>query len=299
MESSRKKSCKQCRIAKTRCNRALPLCSRCESRRLPCKYEPQVRSHKPPPPRGGGSFHSWATTTNSTSTAAKAGEGAGLQVEQGKPSLLSTTNLGVPESVDFNLSAIPALEGDFVAGMPWDDNSVTWPMLQDSTEGEGMSAEQHLGRFLESTEEDLQNSISWFEFASGTPVHTEKGTTPQLKSTMPTKAKDQTDILSDVSLAMSRSSNVIQASWDALKKIRNTSPNLLNRKEDSTMSSLMTGNLQWATIQSYVTAFADGILPPFIHRSCAVKSLQGQNTEHSDLPESLANCRSVVEMYLK
>lgn len=98
---------------------------------------------------------------------------------------------------------------------------------------------------------------------------------------------------------MSRSSNVIQASWDALKKIRNTSPNLLNRKEQSIMSSLMTGNLQWATIQSYVTAFADGILPPFIHWSCAVKSLQSQNTEHSDLPEALANCRSVVEMYLK
>jgi len=116
---------------------------------------------------------------------------------------------------------------------------------------------------------------------------------------MPTKAKDQTDILSEVSLAMSQSSNDIQASWDAVKKFRDTSPNLLNRKEDSRMSSLMTGNVLWATIKGYGTAFADGTLPPFIHRSCVIRGLQGMSAEVAHLPEALANCSSIVSMYLK
>jgi len=38
-ESTRKKSCASCRLAKTRCNMAAPKCSRCEMRRIECAYE--------------------------------------------------------------------------------------------------------------------------------------------------------------------------------------------------------------------------------------------------------------------
>ena len=41
-ESTRKKACASCRLAKTRCNLAFPRCSRCEMRRLECIYERKI-----------------------------------------------------------------------------------------------------------------------------------------------------------------------------------------------------------------------------------------------------------------
>ena len=43
-ESTRKKSCASCRLAKTRCNLAVPNCARCEIRKLECTYERKIHA---------------------------------------------------------------------------------------------------------------------------------------------------------------------------------------------------------------------------------------------------------------
>jgi hypothetical protein len=63
MEYSRKRSCNQCRQAKTRCSLDPSVCSRCQKRKLDCQYEQQPRNRNNTPAVEGGVFHSWLPGT--------------------------------------------------------------------------------------------------------------------------------------------------------------------------------------------------------------------------------------------
>jgi hypothetical protein len=281
MESTRKKSCRQCRLAKTRCSLDVPHCTRCSRRNLHCKYDRLVRN--PNNALGDGSLlHSWSVAPYGTLQSPEACQGSPARAVPG-PTAADSRSASVPGQLDFNQSQIVDLEHDPYMGMSWNNEGANWPNNVGMLEAEENVIGCDQSRILDPLEQDFQDGITLFEFISGTTAR---------------NIEESRDLLFKVSLAMNRGSNVFQARWHAFSDARNGVPNLLSRNPNTKLSSLLIGNHLWATLESFAVRFCDGLLPPFIHNSSRPENAEGHFMTLADLPGALANCQSIVQMYL-
>ena len=111
--------------------------------------------------------------------------------------------------------------------------------------------------------------------------------------------EDGASLLLSLSTGIKRSSAFVTASWPELKQIPDSLPNLLNRKPMTKVVSMTVSNFLWATIKSYAVSFSGATLPPFVHRGSFAGHTQSSSGEALNVSEPLANCHSIVPMYLQ
>lgn len=73
---------------------------------------------------------------------------------------------------------------------------------------------------------------------------------------------------------------------------------LFRKKPRNTVSALIAGDHIWSNITSYAKDFAETRRPPFIHNHALTDQQDGYHLNTSGLPEPLANCASIVPMFL-
>ncbi len=271
MESTRKKSCRHCRIAKTRCSLAKPTCSRCESKRLTCNYESRRNTRTPEPTIEGGMFHSWLTETNPRSPPAF------------REDALPSSHFS--ELPDFDTPLDDSFGTD---AHLWNDagprNSPSAHLFDIILDGQ---APDH---FQQSIVRDALDSRSWSE------VHSQNR---QKSSSGPNISINPTDggaFVKDFFSAMRDSERSVTVEWPILKDFSQY-PNILNRKCPKKISALTVGNFLWAAIESFATGFIGGQFPPFIHRKCSTKEFGGPDDDSAYIPEPLANCKQIIIMF--
>jgi len=153
MEYQRKKSCKQCRLSKTRCSLAKPHCQRCERRNLPCKYEHLTinQSAAPAANDDGILYHSWVAGTKSTIPAQRTGiseSGGDAGFDQ---------NVRIEELLDFDIPLDANLDGMYTADMQWSsEHSMQTPAAM---------PENEVSRDILS-EKESRDEVCWFEVSS-------------------------------------------------------------------------------------------------------------------------------------
>jgi hypothetical protein len=153
MEYQRKKSCKQCRLSKTRCNLAKPHCQRCGRRNLPCKYEHQATSQASASSSNndGALFHSWVAGTRSTIPAPRTG------VSQPEGSAGFDQDVRIEELLDFDIPLEANLDEMYRTDMQWsNERAIPTP--------EGVP-ERAMRRDILS-EKETQDDVCWYEFPS-------------------------------------------------------------------------------------------------------------------------------------
>jgi Fungal Zn(2)-Cys(6) binuclear cluster domain len=276
MDFSRRKSCIQCRRAKTRCNLDSSTCSRCRKKRLQCNYEHRTAPSTSPSVQNN-MFHSWLASTNA------AGGSAPVDINQNELPCESRDSeyLELPvlfDAVFDELSAPLPMEWSTRQGIPEAG-------LANATEGPTRSAPGH------STDGE---SMFWIEYQPS-PLANDSISAPPQHNSVSAKKGD----VSSLSSAMKNTSKLLLASWQALRDTIGDLPTLLNRKKPTTMLSLTIGNFIWATIESYAIQLGRRSLPPFIHRSSCASEIGDRCLDFDKLPEPLANCYNIIPLYMQ
>jgi hypothetical protein len=296
MQSSRKKSCKQCRLSKTRCSLSVPHCSRCERRNLSCTYEHGVRNEAKSPSGNGNMFHSWIAAKRSP------------MPEAPEPNIDPFTWIGF-----YGISGCPMIESR-ISEMPHfgmelgqtieetyrvcNSNQSAFPVAEELPEIGAGGVDQSTNRISMSTDNELQNDVSWFD-CGPSAADGQNDRTIARGQPISITDEDGASLLLSLSTGIKRSSAFVLASWPELKHVPQSFPNLLTRKPMTKIASIAVSNFLWATIKSYAVSFSEVTLPPFVHRSSFMKHTQFDSGEALDLPEPLANCNSIVPMFLK
>ena len=276
MDFSRRKSCAQCRLAKTRCNLDSPTCSRCRKKRLQCKYEHRIEPSTSPLARNNA-FHSWLASTNTADGSAPIDIGENeLQCEFRDSEYLDFPVLS-DAGFDHTSAQLPIEWGT--------RQGISEASLADGTEGPLRSLPGQI------TDEE---SMFWIGYQPSPLANDNTSTSAQRISVSARKAD-----VSSISSAMKNTSRLVIASWQALRETTDDMPTLLNRKKPTTMSSLMIGNFMWAKLESYAIQFGSGSLPPFIHRNFCADNTEGGSLHFNKLPEPLANCFNIVPLYMR
>lgn len=286
MEYSRKKSCNQCRSAKTRCTLDLPNCSRCTKRNLPCQYEhppsrPSFASSMPASP-----FHSWLAGTASIPIA--------TGNNFGQHDLFVPTGLNhVPEPLDLQLPLGPIL--DAMHGRPgaidWSADRPTISVARNrSLDVPNSDAENPMQSF-NGPASDSDEVIYWIR----SPGRDDDDSST--RQAVPLTTSDEDAFMTEVSSVMQRSIFKLSP-WETLKRVPNKMQNILNRRPATKMSELIAGNFLQSKFESYAIDFDEGKLPPFIHQSCIMKDVGSLEARFDHLPKPLANCKSILPMYL-
>jgi len=273
MEYQRKKSCKQCRLAKTRCNLATPHCQRCERRNLPCNYEHQTANHSVAS-SNDSMFHSWVAGTKSTFPVPRSGQltqpagFAGFDQEV-------TDNVRISELLDFD---VPLDNADGMYGMEW-NNERAIPSME-------------AGREVRRADKEVPE-VCWYEFPSNGSSTTRSPAPRQSVRITPEGPR----YLTEFAISMMRtlqSSPFDIPGWQELGNESNKLTNLLTRKPVKKAGSLFTRNFMWSTIKSHAFNFEDGTLPFFVHRQSSPEICRS-----GAAAEPLANCGSIISMYRK
>jgi hypothetical protein len=275
MDFSRKKSCSQCRLAKTRCNLDSPTCSRCRKKRLQCKYEHRTEPSTSPFVQNN-MFHTWLASTNAADGSAP------VDINQNELpcEFRDSEYLEFPAPCDAALGDLSALP------MEWGNRQgIPEAALVDATERPTRSAP---GRSMDG------ESLFWIEDQSSPLLN---DSTPEQSRHISISVKKGDP--SSASSAMKNASALVLANWETLREMTQDLPTLLNRKEPTTMSSLMIGNFIWATIESYAIQLGRSSLPPFIHRSSCASDIGGSHLDFEKLPEPLANCSNIIPLYVR
>lgn len=274
---SRKKSCNQCRLSKKRCGLEAPKCLRCIERGFDCRYAHQskIPSKSPKP---GGTFHSWLVDSRS----------AGIDAAAGSPTMIESRGSA---SADFSMTADLDLNEllSGAEGMDWDGVDTVL-----SIGGDQSSKIDNLD--LEVEERHPQSEQYWWNQPSTPSAVGPERDILNFSQLYPVPTKNHDRLPADLSMAMKKSSMLVNTSWKTLKNSEFNIPTILRRKTAGTVESLTAGNFLWATITAYSKEFGNGGLPPFIHQSCITSYMNDQKSG-KDLPEALANCRSIVPMY--
>jgi hypothetical protein len=276
MDFSRRKSCAQCRLAKTRCNLDSPTCSRCRKKRLHCNYEHRTQSSTSPLAQNN-IFHSWLASTNA--------EGGSVPVDINQ-------NEASCEFRDSEYLEFPVL---FDAA--FDDLSAPLPMELSTTQ---VISEAGLTNATEAPTRSPPGhsmdgeSIFWIDYQLSSSANDSVSAPPQHNSVL---AK-QGDV-SSVSSVMKNASKLLLENWQALREMTGDLPTLLHRTKPTTMLSLTIGNFIWATIESYAIQLRRRSLPPFIHRSSCAKEIEDRCLDFDKLPEPLANCYNIIPLYVQ
>jgi hypothetical protein len=288
MESTRKKSCRQCRIAKTRCSLTKPNCSRCVSKRLTCNYENRrrSRSHTPNPAQAveDDMFHSWLAATKPGLASAFREDPATTQSKQTGGVPVASSRFFELQDFDIPLDNLLGADSHL-----WNSAGPrTSPTVRLFDIGLDEQAPEHL---QQSTEKDALDSACWFEASTQSPQRS-----PSVHH-MSTNVNDENAFLTNLLSAMKESSQSVMVEWKTLSNFKGY-PNILNRKLPTKVSTLTVGNFLWSTIESYATGFGSSQLPPFIHRRNLKKEIGGRHEDSANYPEPLANCEQIVPMFL-
>jgi hypothetical protein len=277
MENSRKKSCAQCRAAKTRCNLTIPRCLRCEKRRLPCKYEHHIRNETSQPVTP---YHTWLVGTRS---------------EEPQPpitGLASTINPRIA-FIDGNErnSEVPEFDiSSSVAAGPMFQPNAEWDSLEEIS-----IAPMRPGIFSNNVEV-LGDERFWTQRLPGSLEADGDVIVQRASPPISLTADEHFNNISRQAIAVMENASFDAAHWYALNVELKISPTFMCRRREQNMSELLTANLSWTTIRNYAIQFGQKILPPFIHRSHLEHS---SNANELILPETLENCSSLISMYLK
>jgi Fungal Zn(2)-Cys(6) binuclear cluster domain len=276
MDFSRRKSCTQCRLAKTRCNLDSPTCSRCRKKRLQCKYEHRIEPSTSPLAQNNA-FHTWLASTNAA---------------DGSASLDFNESELLCERRDSEYLELPLPSGAVL-------DSLSAPLPVEWTTRQGIT-ETWLPETTERPPESApgqtmdQEGMFWIEYQHS-PLANDGTSTPAQR--MPASARE-VDVFS-ISSAMKNTSKLVLASWQALRETTDDFPTLLSRKKSTTMWSLMTGNFMWTTIESYAVQLGNGSLPSMIHRTFCANNPGSQCLDLNKLPEPLANCFNIIPLYIR
>ncbi|KAG9232640.1 hypothetical protein BJ875DRAFT_72715 [Amylocarpus encephaloides] len=274
MENTRKKSCSQCRAAKTGCNLATPNCMRCERRNLSCSYEQQRRNGTN---NNGTPYNTWLLGTRS-------------QTQTSLPRPTSQRNQSVDfmsgsdrisELFDFDVQP-DMIEDDSMLqiDMDWNNGQNVNGTLSETRDVPDIPREprdaDHVPRPQES---DRTNHIQ-----TSTPM-------------TPVAPKTNVDEVSRLACAMMDSPQWDAVKWQAKHGFIQTSATFLQRRHEPNLGARLTGNMMWTAFKRYATEFSEEKLPPFIHQIHLTKVLQECGNERIRLPEILGNCSTVISMY--
>lgn len=153
MEYQRKKSCKQCRLSKTRCNLAKPHCQRCDRKNLPCRYEHLAinQSTGPASNEEGILYHSWVAGTRPPIPAQR----TGMSQPEGDPGF--DPNIRIEGLLDFDIPLDVNLDGMYTTDMQWNsDRTIQTPAA--------MPEKEDKREIL--PEKETRDDVCWFEVSS-------------------------------------------------------------------------------------------------------------------------------------
>ncbi|CZR55295.1 uncharacterized protein PAC_05182 [Phialocephala subalpina] len=284
MESTRKKSCNQCRLAKTRCSLDAPSCDRCVKRKLPCKYQEQIQRRHASPLAQDGMFHSWLLGTHSTDP---------IKHNDDPPMYHTSLDNRNSEPLDHQDGSL--MNDIYRPNIDWSLDVSLFVTPEPS------AANPDLARpdYVETSQTERESSTCWLEHSSLVDSGSNSGTQSVRRGAVAITADDGVDFLSELSSAMKQSSKYVLASFQALNNVPSQIPNIFERKKTSSVSEMMKDNFLWSKIVSYATDFDKTLLPPFVHRSCLMKDDTAQDFDYANLPEALANCKNIVPMKLQ
>ena len=296
MPISRKKSCRQCRVAKTRCSLSLP-CSRCSERSLQCDFEDAFPRFAPYRIRSEASeLRHVAQSPRATSN--------GPEISQ-QPDLAQIEELIEERIEDINASSLEP-EGNFSYDYENPDfmqanDALNIPAL-DWSPAPSFLACHPPGTFNSSfcgvspnvisevIDQPGQSSLptnpnSPFEHLQAHPRATrQKYHDSQMELSLPNQSMSSAEIERGVAAMIGFDSRKI----------------LLPRKTTNAQSFLIT-QIIWGQIRVYPKLIIEGQLPPFIYPPCVIDDKMPKsciaNGVHSCLPKPLAICASLVSMF--
>jgi hypothetical protein len=285
MEFSRKKSCNQCRTAKTRCSLDLPACVRCTKRNLACEYEvPPQRPNTIGSETTGGLFHSWLPATVRSADPAANSQLAWT----GCPVFGALQQRAFSTFNHEQICQVPT-EAETLNGKDWHGKSAH--TLREATP----SAEQNRMGTIEVPR--VEHATPWHSYFPRSSQGVSNDDALGSQQSVPDSSSHEDTPMIDLQ-PFNQSSKFILARWEALKRIPDNMEHILNRKKTTKIADLLRGNFAQATFESYAHAFEKNELPPFIHRSCIMKDVGSQEINFAHLPEPLANCQAILPMYL-
>lgn len=292
MEFSRKKSCSQCRTAKTRCSLDIPSCVRCTNRNLACSYE--VPPRRPNVPAQASSFNNWLPGTTPLPTAGPVPDAEELSAYR-CPIFGSMQHRLFPAYNESSLVpfARPALNTpgasnryESEVGVPSVPGKVSVPTNQKDVQPGGDAIPDRerswLGYFSYGSKDGSKDDDSALTLAAPVNANGENAGDTAMPDPPPGKAK----------------SKFILANWQALKRIPDNMEHILTRRPVNNMGDLMRANFLQSVFESYIFAFDKNELPPFIHRSSIMNDVGTQEANFAHLPEALANCKAIVSLSL-
>lgn len=274
MESQRRRSCKQCRQAKSRCNLAIPHCQRCERRNLPCKYERQTARHNVAPSNDVSPYHMWVVGTKAPRTDQVTQPVADAAFDE------VTDNVRISELLDFDIPLDTDVGGLY--DMEW-NNERAIPTTE--------ALPQREERQEIPSDKETQN-VCWFEVPSNASSGAKS---PAPRQSARITVEEGSRYFNEFALSMLRtlpSRSFDMPGWQELGIESKKLTNLLNRKPVQRAGCLFTRNFLWSTIKTQAFDFENRTLPFFVHRQSSPEICQSANAA-----ESLANCRSIISMY--
>lgn len=275
MPLSRKKSCVQCRRAKTRCTLSLPRCSRCLSKGLPCEYAgaalPRVAPYPMLPLADSTPILPHSDTLPHAGDVRVLAAGHGGQAAAPDYTMLDPLDMVSSSS---SVTASSSSAGQMAA--PLHSARADWPLLDPShettldTSAMGL-IEPHPNIFT------FLNSITM-----NTPSESDEGT-HHLRN--PGSGSGSGSTQSDFLLHDKQPSRI------------------LTRRRALTASSVLTTRTILGQVRSYPAMMVSGhALPPFIHSRCTLDdgltydcARQGR---HVCLRKTLSVCASLVGMWV-
>ncbi|KAL6882370.1 hypothetical protein HDV57DRAFT_509504 [Trichoderma longibrachiatum] len=272
MPLSRKKSCVQCRRAKTRCTLSLPRCSRCLSKGLPCEYAGAALPRMGPYPVLPLAD---STPIPHRDTLPNAGDVRVLAAGHGGPA--AVPGYAVLNPLDIDSSSLSATASSSSAGQmaaPLQSTRADWPPLLDP------SHETSLDTSAMGLIEPCPNL---FIFLNSITMNT------------PSEPDEDNHLRSPITGSGSTQSDFLLHDKQP--------PHILTRRRALTASSVLTTRTILGQVRSYPSMMVSGhALPPFIHSRCTLDdgltydcARQGR---HVCLRKTLSVCASLVGMWM-
>jgi hypothetical protein len=301
MPLPRKKSCKQCRVAKTRCSLTLPHCIRCQSRGLSCDYSeayPQAhysnqRVRSSPLANTGGPAAPLQTAYGS------GGEGshliAGDNIQSGSLGYSGSTSESALDAQLFH-----DISDDLMAELDWNFENIPSEAPLRTAEAENI--------FVQSSSNSSRTEASMLPSS--------------WQSQSSSRSSNDKEVSSDESSAYvasaPNSTEQTQLSWQPweqqlekyipkpiaranFKRHGLSYPGIMTTKQISNFGPSLAMNFIENAINTYPDMLTTGaVLPPFVHRHAAMDPHHCDccdDPKHRKLPEPLAICSSIVHMF--
>jgi hypothetical protein len=272
MPISRKKACFHCRVAKTRCDLARP-CYRCSRRSLCCHYRDSSAGPTPysPEPIQQGHLSTSRVTDVAADSIQQDSTDIGGTIEVGQQLHTSPILAHVFECTNY----IPQAFSFQFEGGP------RRPAPECSEIDRLFSGPVAFG--------DILDMPSPFNIPA--QLSEVAGQSPNISPAAPINQTEHPLHTEDSPLL-------------ELVTIYSKAPHgILSPKRLTTPKSVLTRQLLWGQVKSFPKTIIQGSLPPFIYPPCVLDDKLSKNCiangVHQCLPESLANCASLVGLFYK